>query len=1170
MPSRVAAAWGADTVLPSEFLDLYGMSSPRVQSAVFPIIDPEFYRDSANLADPDENLLDHFLHHGIHLEIDPHPLISFDWMRFSRPDIFERPLTAAIFFSIFESNLISTSPFFDIAFYRRETAGSVGLKSAFLDFVFRGASKGLSTSRWIDLDHYRETYPDVPRDSMEALLHFIQMGDGDLRSPCPDFDPIWYQETYSTNAHPIDHPLHHYLRWGRFARHAPRPDKAAEPQRGGNRLRAQTATGGFSYIAEPDRLQDSYRRVRSSTVSALARRVQGRRDGELGGIPDGPAGELDRQSEGITLPQASSPAIEVIVHSANKLVPAMRTLRSLEAVSSELSGLDIEDRQGIAVTVLAEQSDAGTDTADQLENRINGFKVLRRPLGAPMKTEAAAVLFLSAGAEIDAASLSRLVRKLGEDSSRVATAPLVLSAKDKLISAGGLVRADGTARLIGQGMSVDDCPWTRARDVHWAPLSALLVKRSALDQAEDAVWANLHDGDAVGFSMQLRQGNGKIRLVASARVHARAAGSMGSADAGKAHEVLEQYGQQIEKDLQLQVIAHYFPHFGADDLVERFNGQGASDWFVVSKAQSCFVGHYQPHVPRDLGFYDNRVSDLPGQQVAMAGRYGIDGFLLRYYNLTGQRVYGRTFEQMVAGQYSGVQHALCWETRGLENIIDPIEKGVVPPHQEFTQPVVDAVLADAIAAAETNGCIRVAGLPLFVVSDVDRLPDAHAFAAQARAAFVAAGFAGVHLAMLGPGFESQSFGMTAEQFGFDSLVQNAPHGLDVPEAKRAAKTFQATNIALQDYRDAASSAFQSSARSQIEFPGLCVGWDDTPRRRLSHRVLLNQTPAAFQAWLQTTIDRLDLGALGSERKIFVNAWNNWACGAHLEPDNEFGRDWLNSVSQARHRALAPVTETVETRRQRISGKKDSLAILIHAYYLDVFEEMIEMMVAEDLPYHLYVTCPEQNVDGAQEAMNKAGIAGTILPSENHGRDVFPFLTHVHQIQLDGHKYLLKLHTKKSLHRTDGDMWRKELFGPFLNRKNLERLVMAFDASPDYGMAGPETHILPLSDHLEENRQHLSAICERLGVEYQDALERDQFVAGTMFFARFSTLIPILKLGLERDDFEDEGGQVDGTIAHALERALGLACRLNGREVVPLERALGTRRASRRGERRFHG
>ncbi len=1167
-PARnVAEHWGTETVFATEFLDLYAMSSPQVQRAVFPLIDPEYYLANAKLADPDENLLEHFLLHGVHLEIDPHPLISFDWMRFSRPDLFERALTPHLFFSIFESNLLSTSPFFDIAYYKRITKGARGFKSAFVDYVLRGADLGLSPCRWFDVDHYRETYPDVPEGGMPALLHFMQVGDAEMRSPSERFDPTWYQEQYSNSAHQIEHPLHHFLRWGRMSRHAPSPEGRNEARTTARNHRMDQASVNLVYDPKPDEYRDAYRRTRSVTAAALSRALVSLRD------PAGaaPAAAPDRQprrraAPGPAFSASDAPRVEVVIHNATKLFPVTRSLRSLRLALQALPDHDV------AVTVVFDQATQEQQAASQLANKAGGVRLAHWQETAPLKTRAPYVLFLSAGTELGAQDLTALTQGLHAHSGAVAVAPLIVNSQGGLVAAGGMTHADGSLHLVGQGMTPRTCPWARDRAVPWAPLTAMLVERAALDAAGPGLWSHLQANRPVDLAMALRQQGGSLHLVAQARAQRRSGVRHPARDQAEAQRIVHDHGDQIARDLSLKVIAQFFPHFSPDPVVQGLNGAGTTDWYHVGKTHPGFVGHYQPHIPADLGYYDSRLGQVLDQQIALARQYGVDGFLLRYYNLSGQRVLGDTFDQLCQGRFDGFQHALCWDTRGIEDLVDPVEKGVAPPRQSFDDRVLDAVLEDAVAAARVQGCLQVDGKPLFVVSDIDRLPDAGAFAQRARRAFQAAGFDDVHLAMLGADSQALSFGSSPADFGFDSLIQEPPRGIEASKSKRGAKTFRALDIQMQDYRDIAAGAVRGAVTPYRSFPGLCAGWDDTPRRRLQHRVLLDQSPAAFQAWMHSATDVLDQGVIGDDRMLFVTAWNHWAAGAHLEPDLAFGHAWLQALRAARHQSVVPASLPAETRRARASGQGMAgvapLAIVIHAYYLDVFSEMLEMIVDEGLRYPLYITCPEQNAEQALALAQEAGQEAKVFISANHGRDLLPFLQSVHQVQLDGHKYLLKLHTKKSPHRTDGHMWRKELFGPFLNGANLERIVAAFETKPELGMTGPGSHILPLSDHFDENQAHVTALCQRLNVDAEQAFAHDQFVAGTMFFARFSTLLPILKLGLRADEFEDEAGQVDGTLAHALERVFGLGCRLNGRKVVALEDVLGGERRRVRG-RNFH-
>jgi lipopolysaccharide biosynthesis protein len=80
------------------------------------------------------------------------------------------------------------------------------------------------------------------------------------------------------------------------------------------------------------------------------------------------------------------------------------------------------------------------------------------------------------------------------------------------------------------------------------------------------------------------------------------------------------------------------------------------------------------------------------------------------------------------------------------------------------------------------------------------------------------------------------------------------------------------------------------------------GWDNTARRQNNSFILENPTPGAFQAWLEATIAETKRDLQGDERLIFVNAWNEWAEGAYLEPDCRFGHGFLAAIRNAREAA----------------------------------------------------------------------------------------------------------------------------------------------------------------------------------------------------------------------------------------------------------------------------
>jgi len=138
-----------------------------------------------------------------------------------------------------------------------------------------------------------------------------------------------------------------------------------------------------------------------------------------------------------------------------------------------------------------------------------------------------------------------------------------------------------------------------------------------------------------------------------------------------------------------------------------------------------------------------------------------------------------------------------------------------------------------------------------------------------------------------------------------------------------------------------------------------------------------------------------------------------------------------------------------------------------------------------------------------------------------------------------HSLLLKLHTKKSSHREDGNTWRNDIFEKLLLPKKCEQIITYFNHRKDLGIVGPQGHIVDMTTYWGSNKQAALRLAERMGVDYHSTMKQP-FVAGTMFYARVSALQPLLNLSISEDDFDSEKGQVDGTFAHAVERAFSIS------------------------------
>ena len=97
-----------------------------------------------------------------------------------------------------------------------------------------------------------------------------------------------------------------------------------------------------------------------------------------------------------------------------------------------------------------------------------------------------------------------------------------------------------------------------------------------------------------------------------------------------------------------RLISFYLPQFYPTPENDEWWGKGFTEWRNVVKARPLYRGHYQPHLPADLGFYDLRVPEVRQQQADMARMYGINGFCYYHYWFNGHQLMERPLEEVLS------------------------------------------------------------------------------------------------------------------------------------------------------------------------------------------------------------------------------------------------------------------------------------------------------------------------------------------------------------------------------------------------------------------------------------------------------------------------------------------------------------------------------------------
>jgi 2-polyprenyl-3-methyl-5-hydroxy-6-metoxy-1,4-benzoquinol methylase len=345
----------------------------------------------------------------------------------------------------------------------------------------------------------------------------------------------------------------------------------------------------------------------------------------------------------------------------------------------------------------------------------------------------------------------------------------------------------------------------------------------------------------------------------------------------------------------VRVIAFYLTQFHPIPENDAWWGKGFTEWTNVTKSQPLFKGHYQPHLPTDLGFYDLRVRETRHAQIEMAKAAGIDGFCYYYYWFSGKRLLERPLEDMLADPDSDMPFCLCWANENWNRRWDAQEDELLIAQRYLPDDDLDFIKSLEPYLRDRR-YIRVNGAPLVLVYRPQHLPDAQQSAEVWRAYCREVGLGEIHIAAA-----LTHSNWDYRQFGYDSGVEFPPHNM-VSENLAPHLRFHADYFGYcPDFRDVAEMYLNRPRREgESVFRGVFPSWDNSARRGPIGTVILNGTPENYEFWLASAIDRTIAERPGQDdRLVFVNAWNEWAEGCHLEPDRKYGHAFLDATRRAR-------------------------------------------------------------------------------------------------------------------------------------------------------------------------------------------------------------------------------------------------------------------------------
>lgn len=306
----------------------------------------------------------------------------------------------------------------------------------------------------------------------------------------------------------------------------------------------------------------------------------------------------------------------------------------------------------------------------------------------------------------------------------------------------------------------------------------------------------------------------------------------------------------------------------------------------------------------------------------------------------------------------------------------------------------------------------------------------------------------------------------------------------------------------------------------------------------------------FYNWIKTECSFLRDNFKENERFLFIDSFNNWDEYSHTAPEKKTGYAYLNTMYRAvfNKKIYGKKLSSYSQAMPEEMCSKAQICLQIHIFYLDLLENIVTEI--NKIPYAFDCYISTDSTDKAEYIRNyfksHSNAVNVIVEIyDNKGRDVYPLIAQMSKY-VTKYKFICHMHTKKSKIDIFGDNWREYLFGSlFGSRENIENILKNLEMNKGLGIVFPKPfQNLENAIHWGLNKELAENVLQKLDIDIKLPVNNIVFPVGNMFWARVDAVLPIFTNTLA-NNFPNEKGQADGTIAHAIERLWVYTAEYNG-------------------------
>lgn len=354
---------------------------------------------------------------------------------------------------------------------------------------------------------------------------------------------------------------------------------------------------------------------------------------------------------------------------------------------------------------------------------------------------------------------------------------------------------------------------------------------------------------------------------------------------------------------KVKILAMYLPQFHRVPENDMWWGDGFTDWVSTKNAKPLYDGHYQPHVPQNGNAYDLTDKNTMQWQADLLNKYGVDGVCIyHYWFKNGRQILEKPAENLLQWTDVDMPYCFCWanETwaRSWSNV--PNKNVWANTYESKVDVSTNGILLEQCYGDEQSWkkhfeyllpffkddrYIKIDGCPVFVIYKTADIPCLTEMLAYWNELSKQVGIKGLYI--VGANCNS------AKQMGIHAKLRHQPSG-SLNKLQTTEKRLQ-NQVCLWEYDEVWNQLLSEVPEEKMFFEGF-VGYDDTPRRGVEGTVIGNASPDKFEQYVSQLIAK---SIVYGNELVFLNAWNEWGEGMHLEPDEKYGEQFLAAISEAK-------------------------------------------------------------------------------------------------------------------------------------------------------------------------------------------------------------------------------------------------------------------------------